>query len=444
MQRCSETIGLIAGALAKAQIELANPEKSLTATIRSPFPREADRSFRYASLSSGLDLVRKSLGRHEIATVQTTSIDEGAGLIRLTTTLAHSSGEWVSSDWPVCPVSETATPHRMGAALTYARRYALFTLVGIAGEDDLDAPDLNDGRSALPQPTASDGLGHQEVAAGQGSDLPANAAVFASSPPAAASDNGRRKQVRPPRVRLTADHSAALREQLISEHKKFTDSDALTVWAQGIFKLKNQLTPSDAQEVETAFAAKLIELGDDPAPPHTPDFATGVEGGFNSEPATAAGSDGSGSEPAATTEANNPAPKLNGDRVPRRRAAGQNGSSEGATCESAIQRVTPLRKPIRMRDRNHLRFVSTQPCLACGRTPSDAHHLRFAEQRALGRKVSDEFTVPLCRLHHRELHQRGDELLWWRHLNVNPLDTAQRLWRATHQDSEAQAFQCET
>src|SRR3954462_4020835 len=97
MPRSSETIGAIAGALAKAQIELANPEKSLTATIHSPFPREADRSFRYASLSSGLDLVRKSLGRHEIATVQTTSIDEGAGLIRLTTTLAHSSGEWVSS-----------------------------------------------------------------------------------------------------------------------------------------------------------------------------------------------------------------------------------------------------------------------------------------------------------------------------------------------------------
>jgi len=145
MQRSSESIGAIAGALAKAQIELANPEKSLTATIRSPFPREGERSFRYASLSSGLDLVRKSLGRHEIATVQTTSIDEAAGLIRLTTTLAHSSGEWVSSDWPVGPVRDTSAPHRMGAALTYARRYALFTLVGIAGEDDLDAPDLNGG-----------------------------------------------------------------------------------------------------------------------------------------------------------------------------------------------------------------------------------------------------------------------------------------------------------
>src|SRR4051795_5928988 len=136
-------------ALSTAQIELQNPEKSLTATIRSPFPREGDRSFRYASLSTGLDLVRKSLGRHEIATVQTTSIDESAGLIRLTTTLAHSSGEWLASDWPVCPVSETAAPHRMGAALTYARRYALFTLVGIAGEDDLDAPDLNGGLETL-------------------------------------------------------------------------------------------------------------------------------------------------------------------------------------------------------------------------------------------------------------------------------------------------------
>jgi hypothetical protein len=142
MQRSSESIGAIAGALAKAQSELTNPEKSLVATIRSPFPRESDRTFRYASLSSGLDIVRKILGKYEIATVQTTAIDQEAGLIRLTTMLAHSSGEWVSSDWPVCPVAETAAPHKMGVALTYARRYALFTLVGIAGEDDLDAPDL--------------------------------------------------------------------------------------------------------------------------------------------------------------------------------------------------------------------------------------------------------------------------------------------------------------
>jgi hypothetical protein len=138
----SKSIGAIAAALSKAQGELTNPEKSLTATICSPFPREADRTFRYASLSSGLDIIRKVLGKHEIAIVQTTAIDQEAGLIRLTSVLAHSSGEWMSSDWPVCPVGDTAAPHRMGAALTYARRYALFTLVGIAGEDDLDAPDL--------------------------------------------------------------------------------------------------------------------------------------------------------------------------------------------------------------------------------------------------------------------------------------------------------------
>src|SRR5205823_8909849 len=101
-----------------------------------------EKTFRYASLASGLDIVRKSLGQHEIATVQTTAIDQDSGQIGLTTLLAHASGEWVSSDWPVCPISEMAMPHRMGAALTYARRYALFALVGIAGEDDLDAPDI--------------------------------------------------------------------------------------------------------------------------------------------------------------------------------------------------------------------------------------------------------------------------------------------------------------
>ena len=119
----------------RGQAELTNPEKSLVATIRPNSPGEAERSFRYAPLSSGLDIVRKTLGQHEIATVQTTAIDQTAGIVNLTTVLAHASGEWIASDWPVCAISETATPHRMGAALTYARRYALFTLVGIAGGD---------------------------------------------------------------------------------------------------------------------------------------------------------------------------------------------------------------------------------------------------------------------------------------------------------------------
>jgi hypothetical protein len=155
MHRSSDTIGAIAAALAKAQGQLSNPEKSLTATVRSPFPREGDRTFRYASLASGLDVVRKSLGQHEIATVQTTAIDQETGQICLTTLLAHASGEWISSDWPVCAASETSAPHRMGAALTYARRYALFALVGIAGEDDLDAPDAlvesSEAKQVLPE-----------------------------------------------------------------------------------------------------------------------------------------------------------------------------------------------------------------------------------------------------------------------------------------------------
>ncbi len=143
MQRSSGSIAALAAALAKAQIELSNPEKSLIGSIEAQSePNAPERLFRYASLASGLEIVRKTLGQHEIATVQTTAIDQSAGIVNLTTVLAHASGEWIASDWPVCPISETATPHRMGAALTYARRYALFTLVGIAGEDDLDAPDL--------------------------------------------------------------------------------------------------------------------------------------------------------------------------------------------------------------------------------------------------------------------------------------------------------------
>src|SRR4029077_662113 len=148
----SESVAALAAALAKAQAELVNPEKSLTATIRSGRPGEGERSFRYAPLSSGLDIVRKTLGQHEIATLQTTAIDSAAGMVNLTTTLAHASGEWIASDWPVCPIAETTNPQRMGAALTYARRYALFTLVGIAGEDDLDAPDLCDGPPSPAQP----------------------------------------------------------------------------------------------------------------------------------------------------------------------------------------------------------------------------------------------------------------------------------------------------
>jgi hypothetical protein len=250
MQRSSDSIGAIAAALAKAQVELANPEKSLIATIRSPFPREADRTFRYAPLSSGLDLVRKALGKHEIATMQTTSIDPEVGLIRLTTVLAHSSGEWVSSDWPVCPVSETAARHKMGAALTYARRYALFTLVGIAGEDDLDAPNLTGMK--LDRGTASPS--NLEKPNGQ-------AGTIDSAPPYRQGSPRKPRRLVPI---LNAEASAAQRDRLAAEIAGLGSVDVAIEWARVSIEAKNTLTKEDAGAIETAFRDRMQVLESGP------------------------------------------------------------------------------------------------------------------------------------------------------------------------------------
>lgn len=143
MRNASPSLSALAGALASAQAELRNPEKMLTGVLAALRPGRASRSFRYASLSSGLEIARSALTRQAIALVQTTSIDRAAGCLCLQSALIHVSGEWISSDWPVCRRSDLAEPHRVGAAMSYARRYALFALIGIAGEDDLDAPDLD-------------------------------------------------------------------------------------------------------------------------------------------------------------------------------------------------------------------------------------------------------------------------------------------------------------
>jgi hypothetical protein len=231
MHRSSETIGAIATALAKAQGELSNPEKSLTATIRSPFPREGNRTFRYASLASGLDIVRKCLGQQEIAIIQTTRVDEASGQIRLTTLLAHASGEWISSDWPVCASTEIAAPYRIGAALTYARRYALFALVGIAGEDDLDAPDTH----VEPSPANHDN---------------SKADLTQRKPPS------KGKPHRAPV--LDAERSLVLRDQPLAEISKLTNGDELALWAHRRLPAKNTLTASDAGIVEQA-GHKLLD-----------------------------------------------------------------------------------------------------------------------------------------------------------------------------------------
>jgi hypothetical protein len=150
--------------------------------------------------------VRKTLSQHEIATVQTTSIDETAGIVRLSTVLAHASGEWIASDWPVCAISETVAPHRMGAALTYARRYALFTLVGIAGEDDLDAPDLIAPTTPFPRTEESPTGKTKGRINGGPTHRDQQLSGFSRQ----------KKQPNPARL-LDSDASAALRDQLVTE-----------------------------------------------------------------------------------------------------------------------------------------------------------------------------------------------------------------------------------
>ena len=403
MQRFSETIGAIAAALAKAQAELTNPEKSLTATIRASHPRD-DQTFRYAALSSGLDIVRKALGGHEIATVQTTAIDKEAGLIRLTTTLAHSSGEWLSSEWPVCPISETAAPRRMGAALTYARRYALFTLVGIAGEDDLDAPDLADG--AKPDAANKHGAADEDSVAPR-SQLAA--AVDLRSAACRAE-----KLARPARIILAPDQSAELRKRLLADIGQLQSSDEAADWVHNNLGAKNTLVAADADAVEATFRDRLAAIELAPA------------SGQGDTQAAPAGESASPAEKLFLTSIDEIAPD---PIIP--------------PASPGVRRRRVAAKTIRLRDKDHCKFVASQPCTVCGRTPSEAHHIRFAQPRALGRKVSDEYTVPVCRLHHRDLHSYGDEASWWAGVGIDPLPIALELWRRSRAPDPSYAISFE-
>ena len=318
---------------------------------------------------SGLDIVRKCLGQHEIATVQSTAIDRETGLIRLTTTLVHASGEWVSSDWPVCPASDTAAPHRMGAALTYARRYALFTLVGIAGEDDLDAPDL-----AVQTIEPSPQTGPPATKTGSNGRLP---------PATTKTLQGLRKGGDRAAV-LSGEASAILRDQLLAEIAGLETKDDLDAWTLRAWPKANTLAPADGDKVRQAFQAQLTQIQSTPDEGHH--------------------------QPA---ELDPPAAK---DEI-----------------RSRIDKsMLTLPETKRLRDKQHLRFVAKQPCLVCGREPCDPHHLRFAQPRGLGQKVSDEFTVPLCRAHHRELHRTGKESDWWAKAGLEPISLARKLWLETH------------
>jgi hypothetical protein len=265
----------------------------------------------------------------------------------------------------------------MGAALTYARRYALFTLVGIAGEDDLDAPDLEavpkSGADLPPRPNGGSPNGH----------------AFAEGLLAPAGPRRGPSPARPARPVLTPKQSAVLRDRLVAELDALHSADEAASWAHRSLPAKNTLTAADADLVEAGFRAKLAALGDGLPTDGLPEVVQGLPGAQPGDP-----------------------------------------NADGAS----IGRSRLVGKSIRLRDKDHRKFVSKQPCLVCGRTPSDPHHLRFAQPRALGRKVSDEFTVPVCRLHHRELHRHGDEAAWWTRASIDPVPIALALWQSTHRE----------
>ena len=250
----------------------------------------------------------------------------------------------------------------MGAALTYARRYALFTLVGIAGEDDLDAPDL-----LAPAP--------------------------AKSPPKEPKDDSKRasnggsrpgSKRAPVKTELSLALSASLRDESLREIEALNGDGEAALWARRRGSAKNSLNAADAEQVEQVFRGRLATIANE----------------ATNERATEA----------------TPRDPGGGHRKKRRRA------------DVVEKSVLALPTSRRIRDRNHVKSVAKKPCLVCGRRPADAHHLRFAQAPALGRKVSDEFTVPLCRGHHREVHRCGDEPAWWDKTGIDPIAAARSLW----------------
>jgi hypothetical protein len=265
----------------------------------------------------------------------------------------------------------------MGAALTYARRYTLFTLVGIAGEDDLDAPDLNTPTaptSKVDKP-AENKIGHLNGGRVR------SARQFSGDRLAKAVSNPRKPTLEP-------QASASLRDQLMAELNDLNSTEDAANWAQRVLAAKNTLTTPDAERVEQAFQARLASIVIEDSGP-------------------------------VAQEA----------RSSALRAVRRKTRQRAAVIDKSVLSLPASR---RIRDRDHVRLVAKQPCLVCGRRPADAHHLRFAQSRTLGRKVSDEFTVPLCRGHHRELHRCGDEAAWWKKVGIDPTVSARALWLESH------------
>jgi hypothetical protein len=249
----------------------------------------------------------------------------------------------------------------------------------LRGEDDLDAPDLK-------APTTSSSEPQRQKEIGQ----PNGGIEHPKRPlPDARSAQATSVHFKPI---LDPEASAALRDRLVVELKVLNSAEDAANWANRVLRDKDSLSLADATCIEEAFRAKLATL-----PPDT------------------------------TDESETP-PETKLPKAPSYLNRGKKQQLSSAIDKS----VLPLTEPRRVRDRNHVRYVTQQSCLICGRRPSDAHHLRFAQSRALGRKASDEFTVPLCRGHHREVHRSGDEVTWWEKAGVDPTLNARALWLRTH------------
>ncbi|MGC1304197.1 MAG: hypothetical protein WA840_17660 [Caulobacteraceae bacterium] len=179
-----------------------------------------------------------------------------------------------------------------------------------------------------------------------------------------------------------------------------SDGDDLALWAHRRLAAKNNLIADDARVVEVAYKAVLDATGRD------------VQG---------------------WPEAGGPSPELGS---PENAAAFVDGSAAVCQQPATAETVLPIRKEVRRRNKAHLAFVGSQPCLVCQRSPCDAHHLKFAQPRSLRRKVSDEFTVPLCRNHHLDLHRYGNEIAWWANLKIAPTEVARDLWQTTLLDPD--------
>src|SRR5262245_39635823 len=196
---------------------------------------------------------------------------------------------------------------------------------------------------------------------------------------------------------LTPDQSAILRERLLGQLVAINSTDEAALWARQNLSSKNTLTAGDARIVEEEFQARLSTIGDAEGPTESSNL-------FSAQNVM----------PADRPDANDSQKTSKVSGKPPRNSA-----------------VRGLGKTVRLRDKEHRKFVSRPACLVCVRTPSDPHHLTFMQPRALGHRVSDEFTVPVCRAHHRELHRQGDEAAWWDKVHIDPLPVALRLWQHT-------------